>query len=249
MLDALGFSAPALIGLSALCFLAGLVRGFTGFALSALIVASVAVFIPPIELLPMLLCLEIGAGLMMVRGGTRDGNRLTVLLLILGTWIGLPVGLWLTTTLPIAHSKMTALCIVLVLAALQLARLRMPWLATRPGTMIAGCVAGTVSGLAQVGGMVVALYVLAHGASARSMRGTLVLYLFFSSLGGLFYQVGFGVMNTTGALRGLFLLPLTLAGVWLGARLFVPRWEVYYRPLCLMLLICLAITGLLQLLL
>jgi Sulfite exporter TauE/SafE. len=135
---------------------------------------------------------------------------------------------------------------ILVLAALQLLKVNIPALATRGGTLIAGVLAGIVSGVAHVGGMVVALYVLSQNDTARTMRGTLVLYLFVGSLGSLIYLLAFGVMTLASAQAAMFLLPVTLLGVWLGTRLFNPRWEPYYKPLCLSLLIGLAMLSLIR---
>lgn len=232
--------------LACICFVAAMVRGFSGFALSALVMASAVFILPPVQLIPMLWFQEMAASLIMARGGWRDANRTVTFLLVIGTWIGWPLGLYLTTTLPVDQSKQIALIVILALAGMQLGRLRLPGLDTRPGAVISGLVAGVVSGLAHVGGMVVALYVLAQGSAARSMRGTLVLYLFVGSIGALVFQLGFGVMDQTGALRGLLFAPVTLVGVMLGARLFNPRWEPYYRPFCLGLLIFLALIGLIR---
>lgn len=242
----LSLSGAEYLFLAVICFCAGIVRGFSGFALSALVMAVAVSVLPPVELIPMLWFQEMSASLLMARGGWRDANRMLVALLVVGTWIGWPLGLTLTTTLPVEQSKIIALIVILTLAALQLGRLRIPGLDTKPGAFLSGAVAGVVSGLAHVGGMVVALYVLAQGSAARSMRGTLVLYLFISAFGGLLIQLSFGVMDQTGVFRGLAFAPVTLIGVWLGSRLFSPRWEPYYRPFCLGLLIFLAAVGLIR---
>jgi uncharacterized membrane protein YfcA len=246
MIAPLALTAGDLAWLVALCFLAGLVRGFTGFALSALVMATAVLFLPPIELIPMLWFIEMGASLMMLKEGLRDAHMPTALILVAGTWIGWPIGLSLTQSLPVDTSKIVTLAIILTLAALQLTQLRIPGLGSRPGMVMAGITAGLVSGLAHVGGMVVALYVLAQGSAARSMRGTLVIYLFLSLLGALGYQLWFDVMTETAAWRGAAMLPATLLGVWIGTRLFNPRWEPFYRPVCLGLLIALAGAGLVR---
>ena len=233
----------ALVGIT---FVAGVVRGFSGFALSALVMASAASFVAPVVLIPILFFLELAASLMMARAGLADADRRMALLLVAGSVLGWPLGLWFTTSLPVETSKMVALCVIVVLAALQLLKVRVPGLGSITGTAIAGVVAGVVSGLAHVGGMVIALFVLSLGSAARSMRGTLVLYLFVSSLLSVFIQLGYGVMTTTGALRGLVLIPPTLLGVWLGSKLFIPRLESYYKPFCLFLLIGLASLGLIR---
>ena len=86
--------------LGVICFAAGLVRGFAGFALSALVMASAATIISPISLIPVLWFLEMAASLQMAGGGWRDANRTIAILLVVGNFIGWPIGLSLTTSLP-----------------------------------------------------------------------------------------------------------------------------------------------------
>lgn len=239
--------APAdMVLLIAIVFAAGLVRGFAGFALSALVMAAAASFIAPILLIPILWFQEMAASLLMARGGWRAADRSRAILLVAGNLIGWPFGLWLTVSLPTTTSTRIALSLILMLAALQLLKVNIPALATRGGTLLAGLVAGIASGVAHVGGMVVALYVLSQNDTARSMRGTLVMYLFFGSLGSLVYLLAFGVMTLAAAQGAMFLLPVTLFGVWLGTMLFNPRWEPYYKPFCLSLLIGLAALSLIR---
>lgn len=246
LLSALPTSGSETALLFAIIFAAGLVRGFSGFALSAIVMASAASFIPPILLIPILWFQEMAASLLMARGGWQDADRSRTALLVIGNWIGWPLGLWLTVTLPKEASAQIALVIILILATLQLLKVNIPALATRAGTLIAGFVAGIAGGVAHVGGMVVALYVLSQNTNARSMRGTLVLYLFIGSLGSLIYLLFFGVMTSTAMLSALTLTPVTLLSVWLGTKLFNPRWEPYYKPFCLCLLIGLAALSLLR---
>ena len=246
MTGALGLSSQALAAIAAICFAAGIVRGFAGFALSALVMATAVSFLPPVELIPVLWWLELAASVIMLRGGFRDADRRAAYTLSAGSYLGWPLGLWLTTTLPVATSKTVALGLVVGLSVSQLARLRLAFLASPSGTFFAGFLAGIVSGLAHIGGMVVALYVLARNDPARSMRGTLVLFLFLGSLGSLVFLLSFGVMDKTTALRALVLIAPTALGVWLGQRLFIPRWERYYRPFCLSLLIALAAFSLIR---
>jgi len=232
--------------LFAILFVAGLVRGFSGFALSALVMVSAASFIAPVLLIPILWFQEMAASLLMARGGWQDADRPRTALLIAGNWTGWPIGIWLVTTLPEETSVKVVLLLIMVLAALQLLRVNIPALATRAGTLVAGFVAGIAGGIAHVGGMVVALYVLSQNDATRSMRGTLVLYLFIGSLGSLVYLIYFGVMTSTAMLSAVTLTPVTLLGVWLGTKLFNPRWEPYYKPFCLCLLIGLAALSLLR---
>jgi hypothetical protein len=225
---------------------AGIVRGFSGFALSAIVMASAATFIPPVQLIPICFWLELCASVLMARGGWAEADRRVVLGLVIGSAVGTPIGLLLTLNMPVEISKLVVLTLVIVLAVMQLAKLRFAFLATRSGLYLSGLAAGIVTGLASVGGMVVALYVLSQDAPARKMRAALVLFLFVSSATSMIYLLYFDVMTMTALRRAsVFALP-TFLGVIIGQRLFTPRFEPYYRPFCLTLLTGLAVAGLIR---
>lgn len=232
--------------LAAITFLAGMVRGFSGFALSAMVMATAVVILPPIALIPMLWWLEMAASLMMVKGGWAEADRPLAIGLWMGGMVGWPMGLALTLSLPVETSKMLALCVIVILAVSQLAKLRLRFLDTKPGLYGAGILAGIASGVAHVGGMVVAFYVLSVDKPARTMRASLVLYLFLGAVSSMVILLAFGVMDWSGVSRGLtFALP-TMAGVLIGQQLFTERLAPYYRPFCLSLLVALATAGLIR---
>jgi hypothetical protein len=64
-----------------------------------------------------------------------------------------------------------ALALLIIVTALQLAHIRLPFLTTTPGTVAAGLTAGVASGAAGIGGTVVALYVLARQAAPARIAG------------------------------------------------------------------------------
>ena len=228
-------------------FLAGAVRGFSGFALSALIMATLATMIPPVELIAVCSILELCAGFMMLRGGIRDADMKVAFGLAIFGAFGAPLGLYMTTTLPVETSKMIALFLILSLAVLQLLKVRAAFLATGPGLAISGFAAGVATGLASVGGMVVALYVLARQAPAKVMRASLVVYLFLGTVSGFLYLYLYGMLTPTVFARGAILVIPCLLGVAVGKTIFRPQFEKYYRPFCLLLLMGLAATGLMRL--
>ncbi|KNG93860.1 sulfite exporter TauE/SafE family protein [Pseudaestuariivita atlantica] len=223
--------------LVAIVLAAGIVRGFTGFALSAFALAIGVLILPPVQLIPVLWWLEIAASILMLRGGLREADNRVALILVAGSFLGMIVGLGLTTTLDPNLSRQVALVILIALAALQLGRVRMAFLGTTTGTVATGLIAGLVTGLAGVGGMVVALYVLARQADPRQMRATLVVFLFLGSSASLLVHLWYGTMNAQSTLRGLALVLPCMAGVLIGQALFTPRLQPYYRPVCLWLLI------------
>ncbi len=156
------------------------------------------------------------------------------------------MGLAGTVATAVPAPKTLARAVFGLLAISLLAKIRMPFLATKPGLDGAGVLCGSVSGVAGVGGMVVAVYVLAADAPAKVMRASLVLYLFLSAGISMVVLTVFGVMDMSGIARGLFFAIPTMFGVFLGQQLFTERLAPYYRPFCLILLIGLAMLGLIR---
>ena len=235
--------------LATICLIAGIVRGFSGFALSALVMASVALIIPPIQLIPICWWLEMTASLFMFRSGWREANRKVAVGLAVGSTLGMPFGLALTMAIAAELSKLVALGVIVSLATLQLARVRVPFSVSNWGLYGSGWLAGVVTGVAGVGGMLVALFVLSQKSQPRQMRASLVLFLFLSSVTAVISLWYFGVMDQVAITRGLIMALPAGIGVVLGKLLFMPKWEYLYKPFCLTLLIALAGTGMIRVIL
>ncbi len=226
--------------------LAGIVRGFTGFALSAVMFAGVVTIIPPVQLIPITFMLEGIASIIMFRGGIKDADMNIVWGLVITSTIGVPIGLYVTTSIDPEISKLASLGVILVLTLAQLFQVRISGLASRPGLYASGLVAGFITGISSVGGMVVALYVLAQQTAARRMRAALVMYLFIGMFTSLVYLSLYGILNFTALWRGVVLTPFLLSGVLLGTYLFRPSLEKFYKLTCLVLLVALCAVGLMR---
>ena len=228
------------------CFLAGVVRGFSGFGLSALLMAALAAMIAPVELIPVCYILEGAASVLMFRGGVRDADMSIVWGLAICSAIGTPIGLLATVSLPVEISKIVALLIVLGLTLAQLFHVNARFLASRSGLYITGLAAGVVTGLASVGGLVIALYVLASKFEPKTMRATLAMFLCLTMFTSAVYLILYDVMNQLAVVRGAIMIPFLLIGVLAGSWLFRPSLEHMYKRFCLLLLVGLSITGLVQ---
>lgn len=246
LLTATNLTGQEFLILTVIVIVAGIVRGFSGFALSAIVMASAVIILPPVQLIPICWWLEMTASVLMARGGWQEADRGVVTGLVIGSTLGVPFGLLLTTSISVEASQMIVLTLIIVLAITQLAKIRLAFLATRAGLWGSGFAAGVATGLASVGGMVIAIYVLSQDAPAAKMRAALVLFLFVSSLTTVIALLWFGVMDSTAVARGLSLAIPTTIGVMVGQWLFTPRFAAYYRPLCLSLLCALAGTALLR---
>jgi len=225
-------------------FMAGLVRGFAGFGLSAILMASIVTLIPPIELIPICYVLEAAASISMFRGGMKDANMRIVWGLVIWSAIGIPIGLFATTSIDTGVSSMIALGVILSLTIAQLFRVRPKFLATTIGLSASGFAAGIVTGLASVGGMVVALYVIALRTDVKTMRASMIMFLFIGMATSLVYLLLYDMMNQQALQRGLIFVPIVLLGVLLGTSLFRPSLAHLYKRACLILLLSLCVVGL-----
>ena len=247
MFGTLALNNSDLLILILICFFAGLIRGFSGFGLSAFVMSLALTIIPPIELIPVCWWMEFVASVFMIRNGWKDSDKKISIILWLGAVFGLPIGIALTTILDFQTSKIVALVLILMLALILLRNFKIQFLSTSVGTISSGVFAGVATGLASIGGMIVAIYVLASQNSARRVRASIVLYIFLNSVTTFIFLILFDVMDHKAFVRGVLLAVPSSIGVVLGSILFMQKLEKYYRPFSLGLLISFSLVGLIRL--
>ena len=247
MFETLALNNSDLLILILICFFAGLIRGFSGFGLSAFVMSLALTIIPPIELIPVCWWMEFVASVFMIRNGWKDSDKKISIILWLGAVFGLPIGIALTTILDFQTSKIVALVLIFILALILLRNFKIQFLSTSVGTISSGVFAGVATGLASIGGMIVAIYVLASQNSARRVRASIVLYIFLNSVTTFIFLILFDVMDHKAFVRGVLLAVPSSIGVVLGSILFMQKLEKYYRPFSLGLLISFSLVGLIRL--
>ena len=247
MFGTLALNNSDLLILILICFFAGLIRGFSGFGLSAFVMSLALTIIPPIELIPVCWWMELVASVFMIRNGWKNSDKKISIILWLGAVLGLPIGIALTTILDFQTSKIVALVLILILALILLGNFKIQFLSTSVGTISSGVFAGIATGLASIGGMIVAIYVLASQNSARRVRASIVLYIFLNSVTTFIFLILFDVMDHKAFVRGVLLAVPSSIGVVLGSILFMQKLEKYYRPFSLGLLISFSLVGLIRL--
>ncbi len=237
-------SSKEVMLLSLAAFAAGLIRGFAGFGLSAVVMASAATFVPPVSLIPVCFLLEAMASMVMFRGGLKDADMRIVWGLAIGSIVGSPVGFYATTSIDPDTSKVVALTLVTSLSILQLLKFRSKFLATNSGLYVSGLLAGVATGLASIGGMVVALYVLSTDAEPKRMRASLVMFLFVGMFSSTVYLLSYQMLTPTALYRALLFAPPLFLGLLMGTTLFRPNLQHLYKRVCLAFLIGLCLIGL-----
>src|SRR5690349_701141 len=225
------------LGLGSLfVFLAAIVRGYSGFGFSLLVITSLSLLMAPSTFIPSIFMLEIAASIHMLPGIWRDIHWRSLAPLILGCAIGTPLGVWLLANIP-APPMQVALALFVLTAVGFL------WwgfaLKTMPGTAASGAV-GAASGLANgafgIGGPPAILFYFASPAGNVAGRASLIAYFLMTDVIGLTFLSHEGLITWSTLYMALIFLPALLIGNWIGARGFKRTDPAVFRKGVLILL-------------
>jgi uncharacterized protein len=229
--------------LAACAFAAGLVRGFSGFGLSAVLVASGAFFVAPKSLIPSAQALEVIASIWMIPSIWRDVNWKWLTPLGLAYLFAIPLGVAALAYAPQDLLRIGG-CLVLFVASMCLllnARPKLPdGFPLRFGT---GLVAGFMAGASSLGGMVASVMLFAVSIPAKNLRATLIVLFFGSALYSLAWGAWHGVVTRSTFVQAAWLTPPLLVGIAIGSRGFHAVSEAQFRRGVLTLLAALSVAG------
>ena len=232
--------------LAACAFLAGLIRGFAGFGLSAVLVASAAFFISPKLIIPTAQAMEVIASIALIPTVWRDVSWKWLTPLGGAYLISIPLGVAALAYLPEGALRVIG-CVVLLVATLCLLLDRRPklpdGLPLRFGT---GIVAGFFAGATSLGGMVASTMLFAVSLPAKNLRATLIVLFFGSALYSLLWGAWHGVVTTETFTRAAWLAAPLLLGTAVGTRGFKRVSETAFRRFALALLATLAVAGIIS---
>ncbi len=239
-----GLDAPTLAYALLVIFIAAVVRGYSGFGFSALIVTSLTLVLPPAAVVPIALLLEIAASLGVLRQVWSDIAWRNIAWLLAGAALGMPAGFALLAALS-ADTMRVVISLLVLLACLLLWRgARFASRPAAPTVLGTGLVSGVANGTAAVGGLPVVLFFLSTAAGMATSRATIIVYLMAGDIYGTGVAWISGLVTQEVLLRtALFCLPLLL-GVWLGNRHFLATSPESFRRFTLILLVFLATAGL-----
>ncbi len=226
MLPELGQLQWVLAIVAAIC--AGLSKaGFAGLGLVAVIVfANIFGARESTGLvLPLLIAADLGAVGVFRQHARWDYIRRTLPPAAVGVIIGAVV----LARLDNATFKPILGAIILVLTAMQLARLRWPDLLgdmphSRAAALTLGLLAGMTTMMANAAGPLVALYFVAVGLPKFEVVGTLAWFFFLINLFKMPFSVGIGVVNWSSLALDLVLVPAVFVGLFAG------RWLIHRMP-------------------
>ncbi|RED53605.1 sulfite exporter TauE/SafE family protein [Aestuariispira insulae] len=227
-------------------FFAGIIRGFSGFG-SALVMAPVlALLYGPVTSAVSILVIDFSAVLQLMRTAVRHADRKLVVTLGVGAVAGIPTGAYFLVSLDPDIVRAIISIIILFFVIILATGWRYGGPRPLPMTMATGFTSGVMGGLAGFAGPPVILYFLSGGASALTIRASIAGFFTFTSLCSILSYHWLGIFTADIVVRGLWLIPGFMIGVWLGGEFFKKASEKTFRHVVLLVLACVAAVGLLK---
>jgi hypothetical protein len=246
MPDLLGpaLATPGLGWLVLAVCIAGLVRGFAGFGSAMIIMPVASSVLSPVEAVVFVIAAELIGPLPNLPAAWRDGAPRDVGLLVAGAVLALPFGVWALSTMDAVVFGWGVSISVIILLGLTASGWRLRGGLTRRLTMAAGALGGFMTGFAGMPGPPVIMLYMASTLPAAVIRANFLLYLvmldilLFALLGAL------GMLDGSVVVLGLLVGIPNLIANMIGARLFDPSAERFFRVIAYLVIAASAIVGL-----
>lgn len=227
-------------------FLAGIVRGFTGFGSALLTVPALAVLYGPTQAVVIEVLIEIPVSLGLLPLAIREAERKTVLPMLCMFVLFVPLGTLLLTVIDPDHVKVFISLFVLATVGLMTQQTRVAGFFSQRANFLVGAVSGTTQGLTGMAGPLFATALLARGENASLTRANI------SALAGGIIGLSvisfwaFGLMTAQTVVYAMLASPVILLGVWVGSIAFrrLSHWNL--RGVILLFLAVSAIAALYQ---
>ena len=225
-------------------FIASIIRGFNGFGFSATCISGFSFILPAIEIVPIILALEVIISIFMVPYVWNKIDWNFVFKLLIGITIGSPIGLYLLKYLSpdVTH---LAVCLLIIFFSLILMRgYENQKINNNYVKIFTGIISGILNGLTTLGGMPVALFLLATSIQPAIIRGSLAALFFLTDIYAFILSFFAGIVDLTTIYRTVPLIIILPIGVYIGNKFFVKSKEETYRKVVFYFLIFISIFGL-----
>ncbi|MGR5419990.1 sulfite exporter TauE/SafE family protein [Vibrio campbellii] len=157
--------------------LAGLIRGYTGFGFSGLVIVALSIFYPVADLVPAILLVDLFISLPLVATCWKQADFTILTPLLWATMLGIPFGLGLLYALSDELLKVLVPSTILTLAFLS----RHPSLVIQKlsqSKLLCGFTSGWTTSAVSSGGTPVVMYMRQQALSNTVKRASLICYFF-----------------------------------------------------------------------
>lgn len=229
---------------AATAFVAGVMRGFSGFGAALIISPVLSLAVGPRTAIPAILIVMTITSLQLVPQASKEANWGVVLPLAFGGALGLPLGAWVLVSVNPEIMRRAISGIVIVFALMMLVGWRFRGRIGPAVTALVGVVGGFISGAAAAGGPPVVMFLLAGPENAARNRAAIILYFFLTQIAAILIFWTAGLLSVRALWIALPMVPTILLGTWLGARMFGKASDELYRRIALALLLAIGLSTL-----
>jgi uncharacterized protein len=226
--------------------LAAIVRGYSGFGFSALVVMLGSWVLTPAQIVPVVLLLEIMASIHLLPSiwSHIDWARLTRILI--GSAFSIPLGVYALAYFDAEWMRILISSVVLVASILNLRGVSFAHYDGKRLDYVVGLVSGAMTGLAAIGGLAIATVFLSIQLPIAIIRSTLVAVFFATDIYSTLMGLSHNLLNLQLLTICLYLIPLLVIGVIIGKKRFINTNVATFRRLTIILLMFLAGSGLIR---
>lgn len=213
-------SLAAVLFVVIIVFLAGVLRGFTGFGFGLVAVPTLTLIIEPAQVVPATLIVALIVGAELVPRAWRHVEWRSMRMLLAGAVVTTPFGTYALSALP--ANVMRGIIGGIVLLAVILLWRGFKFAMTPPKTtrLGIGLLSGLLNGATGMGGPPVIIYFLASPEGVVVGRASLLVFFFFTALWSVTVTGAAGLINVkTVAFAGL-MFPFMGLGNWIGNHWF-----------------------------
>lgn len=239
-------SAPDFTILATITFVAGVMRGFSGFGSGLLMAPVYSLVLPPADMLAVILLLNLLTVFQILPGALRAVNWKLVMRLFIPSLLGVPLGVAMVHSVDPAIMRKTVAFIVIAVALIML---RGWYYDGRRGVIqdtAAGALGGFMTSIAGIGGPPLILYLLSdRSVTPTVFRAVMIVFLFFGQVATLVPLSISGSFNLHQIAFVAVLLPVFVISTLLGTvlhRRTASKHQARARRICLVFLL---VTGVL----
>lgn len=245
-LETINLTIENFIFFCAVILLASFVRGFSGFGFSASSISLLSFILPPVEIVPIILLLEVIASFFMIPSIWAKINWKFVVYLLFGIALGTPIGVKLLSILEPKLMHMVISITVIFFAVLLIKGYKNKKLNHNLSKFFVGTVAGAANGFGTLAGLPIALYFLVITVEPAVIRASIAALFFFTDSYALILTYFSGLLDLSFLFRTLPLIFIVPIGVFLGTKFFTGSSKENYKKYVLYFLIIVSIFGLIR---
>lgn len=235
-----GFDIFSLILTFVFVFVAGFVRGYSGFGFAMVAVTGISLVFPPAYVVPLVLALEVLASIHLMPTVWRDIDWYSLRWLLAGAFLATPVGVYLLATIPAEPMRLFISLFVFGTAMVLLYGWTWKRMPNRPLIFSTGLACGLLNGAAAIGGPPVILFYLSSPAGITVSRASIIAYFFGIDAISLVIASGQGLVHERTLLMAIACLFPLYCGISIGKKFFTRTDQELFRSRVIILLIILS---------